>query len=98
MVAVLWGHTEEWQSASTDNQVSTKAELALRFRCLGTANTKHPKRHRVEFAHAVDPMPELDRREINALGSAIAESLSKQQGVEVAVCSPDVIDTVSDDV
>ena len=39
-------------------------------------------------------MPELDRRELKALGGAIATTLSRQLGVEVAACSPDVIDTV----
>ena len=98
MVTVFWWHTEVGQSASMGNQFSTKATFALRFRCLGTTTTKYPKRYRVDLAQAMDPMPELDRRELKALGSAISDSLSKQLGVEVAACSPDVIDTVSDNV
>ena len=46
------------------------------------------------MAQALDPMPELDRHELNALGGAIATTLSRQLEVEVAACSPDVIDTV----
>ena len=98
MVTVFWWHTEVGQSASMENQFSTKSAFALRFRCLGTTTTKYPKRYRVDLAQAMDPMPELDRRELKALGSAISDSLSKQLGVEVAACSPDVIDTVSDNV
>ena len=48
----------------------------------------------MDLAQAMVPMPELDRRELKALGGAISESLSKELGVEVATCSPDVIDTV----
>ena len=98
MVTVLRWHTELRQSASMENQFSTKSAFALRFRCLGTTTTKYPKRYRVDLAQAMDPMPELDRRELKALGSAISDSLSKQLGVEVAACSPDVIDTVLDNV
>ncbi len=98
MVTVFWWQTEDCQAASMANQFSTKAALALRFRCLGTTTTKYPKRYRVDLAQALDPMPELERRELKALGGAIAESLSKQLGVEVTACSPDVIDTVLDSV
>ena len=67
------------------------------FRCLGANGCKYPKRFRVDLAQALDPLPELNKREMKALGNAIVESLSRKLGVEVAAISPDVIDTVVDD-
>jgi len=94
MVTVFWWQANDGRATSPDNQFSASAAIPLRFRCLGTNSSKYPKRYRVDLAQAMDPMPELDRRELKALGGAISESLSKELGVEVATCSPDVIDTV----
>ena len=94
MVTVFWWQANDGRTTGLDNQFSTIAATPLRFRCLGTNSSKYPKRYRVDLAQAMDSMPELDRRELKALGSAISESLSNQMGVEVAACSPDVIDTV----
>ena len=94
MVTVFWWQANDRRATSPDNQFSASAAIPLRFRCLGTDSSKYPKRYRVDLAQAMDPMPELDRRELKALGGAISESLSKELGVEVATCSPDVIDTV----
>ena len=80
-----------------ENQFSTMAATPIRFRCLGTNGGKYPKRFRVDLAQALDPLPELNKREMKALGNAIVESLSRKLGVEVAAISPDVIDTVVDD-
>ena len=94
MVTVFWWQTDNGRTACMENQFSPAAATPLRFRCLGTNNSKYPKRFRVDLAQALDPMPELDRRELKALGGAIATTLSRQLGVEVAACSPDIIDTV----
>jgi hypothetical protein len=94
MVTVFWWQTDNGRTACMENQFSPAAATPLRFRCLGTNSSKYPKRYRVDLAQALDPMPELDRRELKALGSAIAVTLSSQLGVEVAACSPDVIDSV----
>jgi hypothetical protein len=80
-----------------ENQFSTMAATPIRFRCLGANGCKYPKRFRVDLAQALDPLPELNKREMKALGNAIVESLSRKLGVEVAAISPDVIDTVVDD-
>lgn len=94
MVTVFWWQTDNGRTACMENQFSPSAATPLRFRCLGTNSSKYPKRYRVDLAQALDLMPELDRRELKALGGAIAVTLSSQLGVEVAACSPDVIDTV----
>ena len=94
MVTVFWWQTDNGRTACMENQFSPAAATPLRFRCLGTNSSKYPKRFRVDLAQALDPMPELDRHERTALGGAIATTLSRQLGVEVAACSPDVIDTV----
>ena len=80
-----------------ENQFSTMAATPIRFRCLGTNSAKYPKRYRVDLAQALDPLPQLNRRELKALGNAIVEALSRKLGVEVAALSPDVIDTVLND-
>ena len=94
MVTVFWWQPDNGRTACMENQFSPAAATPLRFRCLGTNSTKYPKRFRVDLAQALDSMPELDRRELKALGGAIATTLSRQLGVEVAACSPGVIDTV----
>ena len=94
MVTVFWWQTDNGRTACMENQFSPAAATPLRFRCLGTNNSKYPKRFRVDLAQALNPMPELDRHELTAPGGAIATTLSRQLDVEVAACSPDVIDTV----
>ena len=80
-----------------ENQFSTAPATPIRFRCIGTSSSKSPKRYRVDLAQTMDWLPELNRRELKALGNAVADSLSRQLGVEVAPLSPDVIDTVLTD-
>ncbi|MEC8857765.1 MAG: hypothetical protein VX664_10290 [Chloroflexota bacterium] len=96
IVATVWWWTANGRTAGMENQFSTKAAIPLRFRCLGSNSAKYPKRYRVDLAQALDPMPELDKKEMKALGIAICEALSRQLGVEVAAFSADVIDTVLD--
>ena len=91
---VFWWFTDDGRSACMENQFSTVAATPIRFRCIGTSSTKYPKRYRVDLAQTLDRLPELNRRELKALGGAIAESLARQLGVEVAPLSPDVIDTL----
>lgn len=79
-----------------ENQFSTVPATAIRFRCIGTSSAKYPKRFRVDLAQAIDQIPELNKRELKALGTAIADSLTRSLGVEVVPLSPDVIDTVID--
>ncbi|MCS5669206.1 MAG: hypothetical protein NZ876_17680 [Dehalococcoidia bacterium] len=97
VATVYWWWTDNGRSAWMENQFSTRAATPLRFRCLGTTSAKYPKRYRVDLAQALDPMPELNKRELKALSDAIHEALSRKLGVEVASFSPDVIDTVLDD-
>ena len=97
VATVYWWWTQDGRTACMENQFSTKAATPIRFRCLGANACKYPKRFRVDLAQALDPLPELNKREMKALGNAIVESLSRKLGVEVAAISPDVIDTVVDD-
>ena len=97
VATVYWWWTDNGRSAWMENQFSTMAATPLRFRCLGTTSAKYPKRYRVDLAQALDPMPELNKRELKALSNAIHVALSRKLGVEVASFSPDVIDTVLDD-
>jgi hypothetical protein len=91
---VFWWFTADGRSACMENQFSVAAATPIRFRCIGTSSSKFPKRYRVDLAQTLDRLPELNRRELKALGSALADSLSRQLGVEVAPVSPDIIDTV----
>lgn len=91
---VFWWWTEEGRTACMENQFSAIPATPIRFRCLGTSSTKYPKRYRVDLAQALDRMPELNHRELKALGNSLADALSRKLGVEVAALSPDVIDTV----
>ena len=97
VATVYWWWSDDGRSAMMENQFSTMAATPLRFRCLGTTSAKYPKRYRVDLAQALDPMPELNKRELKALSNAIHDALSHKLGVEVASFSPDVIDTVLDD-
>jgi len=97
VATVYWWWTNDGRTACMENQFSTMAATPIRFRCLGTNSTKCPRRFRVDLAQALDPVPELNKRELKALGNAICEALSRQMGVEVAAFSADVIDTVSDE-
>jgi hypothetical protein len=97
VATVYWWWTDYGRSAMMENQFSTVAATPLRFRCLGTNSAKYPKRYRVDLAQALDPMPELNKRELKALSNAIHDALSRKLGVEVASFSPDVIDTALDD-
>ena len=97
VATVYWWWTDDGRSAWMENQFSTMAATPLRFRCLGTTSAKYPKRYRVDLAQALDPIPELNKRELEALSNAIHDALSRKLGVEVASFSPDVIDTILDD-
>jgi hypothetical protein len=97
VATVYWWWTEDGRTACMENQFSTMTATPIRFRCLGANGGKYPKRFRVDLAQALDPLPELNKREMKALGNAIVESLSRKLGVDVAAISPDVIDTVVDD-
>lgn len=90
---IWWWWTDDGRTACMENQFSTMPATPIRFRCIGTCSTKYPKRYRVDLAQALDRLPELNRRELKALGNALAEALSRKLGVEVASFSPDVIDT-----
>jgi hypothetical protein len=94
---VFWWFTDDGRTACMENQFSTKPPNAIRFRCIGGSNAKIPKRYRVDLAQTLDWLPELNRRELKALGNALAEALSCKLGVEVAPLSADVIDTVVND-
>jgi len=97
VATVYWWWTDDGRAACMENQFSTMAATPLRFRCLGTNSAKYPRRFRVDLAQALDPVPELNKRELKALGNAICEALQRQLGVEVAAFSADVIDTVIDE-
>lgn len=97
VATVFWWFTDEGRTACMENQFSTAPATPIRFRCIGTSSSKSPKRYRVDLAQTMDWLPELNRRELKALGNAVADSLSRQLGVEVAPLSPDVIDTVLTD-
>ena len=97
VATVYWWWTDDGRTACMENQFSTMAATPIRFRCLGANTGKYPKRYRVDLAQALDPLPELNKRELKALGNAIVEALSRKLGVDVAAFSPDVIDTVLDD-
>lgn len=97
VTTVYWWWTEDGRTACMENQFSTSPASPIRFRCLGTNSAKYPKRFRVDLAQALDTVPELNKRELKALGNAICEALHRQLGVEVAAFSTDVIDTVSDE-
>ena len=89
---VYWWYTDEGRSACMENQFSTAAAVPIRFRCLGTSSPKYPGRFRVDLAQAMDRLPELNNKEMKALGNSIAEALRRKMGVEVAAFSPDIID------
>ena len=91
---VFWWWTDDGRTACMENQFSTMPPTPIRFRCIGSSSAKYPKRYRVDLAQALDWLPELNRRELKALGTALAEALSRKMGVEVAPLSADVIDTV----
>ena len=97
VATVYWWWTEDGRTACMENQFSTMAATPIRFRCLGANGGKYPKRFRVDLAQALDPLPEINKREMKALGIAIVESLSRKPGVEVASISPDIIHTVVDE-
>ena len=97
VATVYWWWSDDGRSAWMKNQFSTMAATPLRFRCLGTNSAKYPKRYRVDLAQALDPMPELNKRELKVLSNAIHDALRRKLGVEVASFSPDVIDTVLGD-
>ncbi|MCH7737267.1 MAG: hypothetical protein IH872_07680 [Chloroflexi bacterium] len=97
VATVYWWWTDDGRTACMENQFSTVAATPIRFRCLGGNSAKYPRRFRVDLAQALDPLPDLNKREMKALGNAIAESLSRKLGVEVAAFSSDIIDTVLDD-
>ena len=97
VATVYWWWSDDGRSPWMKNQFSTMAATPLRFRCLGTNSAKYPKRYRVDLAQALDPMPELNKRELKALSNAIHDALSRKLGVEIASFSPDVIDTALDD-
>ena len=97
VATVYWWWTQDSRTACMENQFSTMAATPVRFRCRGANGGKYPKRFRIDLAQALDPLPELNKREMKALGNAIVESLSRKLGVEVAAISPDIIDTVVDD-
>ena len=90
---VFWWWTDDGRTACMENQFSTMPPTPIRFRCIGTSSAKNPKRYRVDLAQALDRLPELNRKELKALGTALAEALSHKLGVEVAPVSTDVIDT-----
>ena len=90
---VFWWWTDDGRTACMENQFSTMPPTPIRFRCIGTSSAKNPKRYRVDLAQALDRLPELNRKELKALGTALAEALSRKLGVEVAPVSTDVIDT-----
>jgi len=97
VATVYWWWTDDGRAAMMENQFSIMAAMPLRFRCLGTNSAEYPRRYRVDLAQALDPIPELNKRELKALSNAIHDALSRKLGVEVASFSPDVIDTVVDD-
>ena len=89
---VWWWWTDDGRTACMESQFSTMPAAPIRFRCLGTNSAKYPKRYRVDLAQALDWLPELNRRELKALGAALAAALSRKLGVEVAPFPADVID------
>lgn len=91
---VWWWWTDDGRTACMENQFSTIPATPIRFRCLGSMSPKSPKRFRVDLVQALDQIPELNRRELKALGGALASVLERKLGVEVASVSGDVIDTV----
>ena len=95
---VWWWWTDDGRTACMESQFSTMPATPIRFRCIGTSSAKYPKRYRVDLAQALDYLPELNRRELKSLGTALAEALSRKLGVEVAAFSSDVIDTTLLDV
>ena len=94
---IWWWWTDDGRSACMENQFSTMPATPIRFRCIGTNSAKSPKRYRVDLAQTLDWLPELNRRELKSLGTALAEALSRNLGVEVAPFSADVIDTALSD-
>lgn len=97
VTTVYWWWTEDGRTACMENQFSTMAATPIRFRCLGANSPKNPRRFRVDLAQALDPLPQLNKREMKALGNAIADSLSRKLGIEVAAFPSAIIDTVIDD-
>lgn len=91
---VFWWWTNDGRTACMENQFSEMPATPVRFRCIGSLSTKHPKRFRVDLVQALDWLPELNRRELKALGVTLAAILSKKMGVDVAPVSSEVIDTV----
>lgn len=77
-----------------ENQFSEIPATPVRFRCVGSLSTKYPRRFRVDLVQALDWVPELNQRELKALGITLAGILTKKMGIEVVAVSSEVIDTV----
>ena len=91
---VYWWWTNDGRTACMENQFSEMPATPVRFRCIGSLSTKYPRRFRVDLVQALDWLPELNRRELKALGVTLAGILSKKMGVDVVAVSSEVIDTV----
>ena len=94
VATVYWWWTNDGRTACMENQFSEMPATPVRFRCIGSLSTKYPRRFRVDLVQALDWLPELNRRELKALGVTLAGILSKKMGVDVAAVSSEVIDIV----
>ncbi len=93
-ITVYWWWTNDGRTACMENQFSEMPATPVRFRCVGSLSAKHPRRFRIDLVQTLDWLPELNRRELKALGVTLAGILSKKMGVAVAAVSSEVIDTV----
>ena len=90
---IYWWWTDDGRTACMENQFSETPATPVRFRCIGSLTPKYPRRFRVDLVQALDPLPELNRKELKALGGALTTVLKNKLGVEVSTVSAEVIDT-----
>ena len=89
---VYWWRTDQAKSSNSGNKFCVMPAEAVRFRCIGSLTPKYPRRIRVDFAQALDRLPELTGAELKALGASLATAISKKLGVDVAPLNGQSID------
>ena len=90
---IYWWWTDDGRTACMENQFSETPATPVRFRCIGSLTPKYPRRFRVDLVQALDPLPELNRKELKALGWALTTVLKNKLGVQVSTVSAEVMDT-----
>ena len=92
---VYWWRVDEIRSTHAKNRFGLMPTTPVRFRCIGSLTSKHPKRYRVDLAQGLDWLPGLTSLELKELGASLAVAVKDKLGVEVAPITAAVIDLKS---